>query len=502
MISKLIKFKFGKYALARLLWLRSMVCLFCLFPAMAQTPIVSEYKLDNGIRVLIAPRPGCGAIHAAWFVEGGRWDTGDYPPETADLLLAAWFADSGPTAISAALGMWMKASAGGISSGRDIAAGALEAWCSAEMRRFMQVLRQEQIDSARRFLQSQWQEPDPMAELHAMMPNGNNFTAYVQKNVASLVSISTADLQALAGKYAVADRVMIVLVGDVEDTQAISILNACFGPLAHSDAHSSKPVDAPQSNVSGQRPPEERKREISSKTRTEVLTVWPVPLSLNDNKPSLELFAEILAGGPDSGLTRHLVSELGYSDSVQTSVSVSRYSTSLFVIRADVTEGHTVHEVESAIQSEVQRSLHYRLQDTEINRAAQRLETKYALRLADAPGMAQALIDAHENIGDWGLIERTPGGVNLEPQVLTFVLRSIFQPESSYSLLLEQDPIRSPRSLEEARLVSLLARLLENNVSDPTQRESIIRETVRQFGQTPRETRGQLFSLLEARVGH
>jgi len=542
-ISKLIKFKFDKYALAYVVWLRSLICLLFVLPVMAQMPIVSEYKLENGIRVLLAPRPGCGAIHAAWFIEGGRWDTGDCPPEAADLLLAAWFADFSP---SGASGKWMKAGAGGISSGRDIAAESLEAWCNAEMSRIRQVLGQEQIDSARRFLQSQWQEPDPMAELYAMTLSENNRTAYEPKNIASLASISIADLQTLAGKYVTADRVLIVLVGDVKDAPAMSILNTYFGSLEPSNAQHPKniasfacdacftagkahlqasrgqdlqanpdierstfsklnySIDTPQNNASAQQSPWERKKEILSKTRTEVMVAWPIPFSpKNNNKPSLELFAEIITGSPNSELTRRLVTELGCSNSVQTLVGVSRYGTDLFVIRADVAEGHTTHEVENAIQSEVQRSLRYRLQDADINRAAQRLETKHALRLADASGLAQALIDAIESGGDWGLaVVRPLGGFSLEIQVLTSVLRFVFQPDSSFSLLLEQDPIRSPRSHEEARLVSLLVRLLENRVSDPAQRESIIRETVRQFRQTPREKRGQLFSLLEARIGH
>ena len=506
MILRTVKNRLGMSAPVRLSWRFLWVCLLCVLPAAAQSPIVHEFKLENGVRVLLAPRPGCGAIHAAWFIEGGRLDTGECPPETADLLLAAWFASP---SLSSASGLWMKASDAGISSGRDIAAEGLEDWGLTESRRFRQALRDEQVDSARRYLQSQWQKPDTASELYALALGGNGYAR--QKNIATLVSTSTADVQALAGKYATADRIIIVLVGDVDEASAINALSVCFGSLALSTAPIPGTIDAPQSDNSvnnsvhdpGHTQPGERRKEIPSEARTEVLAAWLIPPDSHGDKPTLELFAEVLAGGPDSRLARRLVTELGCSENVTAMIAIpGGRGGSLFVVRADVAEGHAVHETETAIQSEVQRLSHNRLEDVEVNRAAQRLEAKYAVRLADASGLAKALISALESVGDWSLVlAQAPDGANLEPSKLAPVFWSVFQPDSAYSILAERNPIRSPRNREEQRLVSMLARLLENRVRDPSERERLIKEAVRQFGLTPREMRGQQLSLIEAAVG-
>jgi predicted Zn-dependent peptidase len=483
-------------ALKRVFQQCALIYMLCAFSVIAESPIVSEFVLENGVRVLYAQRPGCGAIHAAWFIEGGRSGTGAYPPVSADILLAAWFADFDMLGAS---GFWMKASAGGISHGRDITPEALEDWCRAELNRFRQALKQEQIDVARRALQSQRREQDPMTVLRALVSAGNTVEVSEQKNTMDSASISTNGIQALADKYLAASRFLIVLIGDVEESLATGLLNNYFGGLKTSDTLSPKVVSAAQKNDSKPLPLEERKKEIPSEDKTEVLVAWPIPPRFQGSWPHLELYAEILAGGAHSALIKRLVTERGCSYNAQALVGLhDGYAENLFVIRADVADGHTAREVESAIQNEAQNLLRDRLVYDEINRVVNRLNAKQALRLANASGLAQALIYAYESVGDWSQALHQVSDNNLEPINTMFVWRSIFQPDSSYSVLAERDPIRFPKNREQARLVSLLLRLSENKLIDQTQREIIIKNTIRQYELTPGETRGQLFSMFEA----
>jgi hypothetical protein len=493
--------KVKKFCLSRVFQSHTLIFLLCAFSAMAQSPVVSEFVLESGVRVLHAPRPGSGAVHAAWFIEGESNGIAKYPLVAADMLLAAWFADFDT---SGASGFWANVSASGISHGRDIAPDALEDWCRAELVRFSQVLRQDQIDSARRFLQSQRRVPDPMIDLCALVSTRNTSEASEQKNAIEPYSISINDLQVLAGKYVSDGQFLIVLIGDLEESLALKTLNNFFGGLELSDITFPKAMDAPQKDVSKSIPLEERKREIPSESKTEVLVAWQIPPHTNGSWPNLELYAEILAGHPYSRLIRHLVLELGYSNDVQVSVGVQAEGAgNLFVIRADVTDGHTAQEVERVILSEVLSSLHDRLQDEEIIRALHRLDVKQALRLADASGLAQALIHFFENADDWRLsIARASNDINSEPQALANALRAVFHVDSHYSVLAVRDPICSPKNQEEARLVSLLLRKSEGKSSiDPNQRENLIKSTVLLFGLMPGVMRAQLFSLLETETG-
>ena len=473
------------------------ICLLCAFSVMGQTPIVSGFSLENGVRVLYAPRPGCGAIHAAWFIEGGRSGAGKHQPIYVDALLAAWFADFDMLGAS---GFWIKATAGGISHGRDIAPETLEDWCRSELNRLQQVLRQEQINAARRSLQSQRRDLDIMTELCKLISSRNTFESSEQNNAMGLDSVSVNDLQGIADKYVAPDRLLIVMIGDVKESRLKDVLNDHFGTLNTTDNLSTKVVSAAQNHDFKQLSIEERKKEISSEEKTEVLVAWPIPQGSHGNWPYLELFAEILTGGTHSVLIRHLETERNCAYNVQALVGVQDgCSENLFIIRANVVDGHTPQEVESAIQNEVQNLLHNGLRDIEINHAINRLDTKRALRLADAFGLAQELLYAYESFGDWSpALAQFSDGVNLEQRTSTLVLRSILQPDTSFSLLAERDPIRSPKNLEQARLVSLLLRLLENKVNGPTQRETLIKNTIRQYELMPVEMRGQLFSLIES----
>jgi len=474
-----------------------LIYLMCTFSAMAQSPIVSELALENGVRVLYAPRPGCGAIHAAWFIEGGRNDTGTYPPVSADILLAAWFSDFDMLGAS---GFWMKTTASGISHGRDITPETLEDWCRAELNRLTQVIRPEQIDSARCSLQSQRREPDPMAKLCTLISSGNISDTSSQTNTMGLDSISISNLQSLADKYVDASRLLVVLIGDVKESQAKDVLNEHFGRLNASANLPPKVIIAAKNDDAIQRPLDERKTVMPSEEKTEVLVAWPISPNSHGNRSYLELYAEILAGSTHSALLRNLVNEKGCSNNVQVLVGVQgECPENLFVIRADVVDGHTVQEVESAIQNHVQSTLHNGLQDAEINRAVNRIDTKRALHLADASGLAQALIWTHENLGDWSLaLAQISDGVNLEQRTSTLILRSILQPGSTYSILVERDPIRSPRNQEQAHLVLLLFRLLGDKLNEPAQRETLIKNTIRQYELMPGEMRGQLLSLFES----
>jgi hypothetical protein len=211
----------------------------------------------------------------------------------------------------------------------------------------------------------------------------------------------------------------------------------------------------------------------------------------------LDLFAELLAGGP--GMAGRLVDELRCSGDVRVAALPlwGGQGASLFVVRADVLDGHAAAEVERAVFDVMQRALEKGFGDAEVGRALHRLEARRASALADASALAMALADAFAATGDWrAALGRVPLGA--DPGELVAALRPAFRPECAFSLIAERDPIGSPKSEEYARLASLLSRLHAKGGGDPGLRAGAVRETVRQFGQMPAEMRRGAMLLLEA----
>ncbi|MCL1907902.1 MAG: insulinase family protein [Holophagaceae bacterium] len=467
---------------------------------MSQSLAVSEFHLENGVKVLLSPRPGSGAIHAAWFIDGVRGDSGPRQPGSADLMLAAWFSDPN---IRDASGFWIMTSSSGISHGRDILAGGLKNWCDTELSRFTQIIEPEQVLQGIEFLRAQWEKPDPMQELLTMALEGSEHAPPERRDVNGLSSVSVADIQALAEKYIVPKRITIILVGDVDESSTNRALETSFGqlppgaiPLATIEGNPSKAFFEP--------PPQERRQvEIPSRTKTEVLIAWRVPPLQQKLWPTLNLFAEILAGSQDSRLVRHLVTDLGFSNEVKVYNSfLAREAGGVFVIQADVADGHSVHEVESSVQNEIARSFEEGLEFVEINRAINSMDVKQARRLANASRLAQAMADAIGGSGEWvQAIRQASHGTDLDPGNIKKLLHPIFIDGSTYSLSTVRDPILWPRSQDHARLIWLLKQLQKKRGIDGLRGEEAIKEALRQFGQMPKGKQGEMLSLLELEAG-
>ena len=105
---------------------------FCALPALGQSLACSEFYLSNGLRVVLSHRPGCGAIHAAIFINAQTGLSMRHSQEAMSLLLEAWSLHGD---IFDTTELWAKAGPGGIGYGHDLPAGNLQVWCQAEYAR-------------------------------------------------------------------------------------------------------------------------------------------------------------------------------------------------------------------------------------------------------------------------------------------------------------------------------------------------------------------------------
>jgi hypothetical protein len=391
----------------------------------------------------MAPRLGSGAIHASVFYgrDGSNPSSVLKKPEPTDLLQAELFAhlDIGVPSF-----FWNNAIPERTRYLGDITTKGLETWCIEELRH----AKEKQFD-----------------------PN----------------------------------KILVVLVGEIEEPSALKILATHLGQ--HKPANGIQPQDKGiRREVSSQASKliESKSVEITSRTKTEVIVVWPIQPMSSDQLPYLEVYAELLTGTQTSRLTNLLVGEMEISNTVRAmACGYGGQAKGIFIIRADVTEGHTVGEVRRVIQSEIQRTVKEgssALNDIEIIRAANRMNTKQAMQLADATGLTIGLADAHE-CGDWTkALKQVPEDILTEPQTIMDVLRTVFEPDAEYSILVERDMINSPPNQIYAHLATILSRSLADKITDTTKREALIRETIRQFGLMPTEMRSRYLQLLQSQL--
>jgi len=482
-------------------------CSLAALPALAQSVACSEFYLENGLRVLISPRPGCGAIHAAWFLDAKTGPSGRHSPEALSLLLEAWSLQAD---FMGASGLWAKAGPYGIGCGHDLPASELETWCQTEFDRINLAIEEKYFQDAKARLSARLEKPSPLAELFSLAASGGGAKHVHQSRLDTIAKFSMSDIQALAWELAVAERATVVLIGDVEEDAARDALEGNFAMLPSSPEAEAPPVAAPQlPNDKGKETPEGhpeatpqlgQKVEIQSASKAEALLAWQMQPSMGGEKPSLNLFAEILTGSKDSWLFAHLVKELGCSTNVRAFVETADVDApTLFIIQADLVDGHTLEEVEKAIAEAMQVIEQDKFEYIEINRAANRLDAKYAERLGDAAYLAQTLIDAQGSAGDWWLaLNRATFEAKLEPDSLTHLLKPVFAQGPNYTVLAKLDPLRSPRTPDHARLIALLENLQEKRGRSREDMERAITDALRQYGQMPFEMRKQMLSLLES----
>ena len=480
----------------------------CASPASAQSLACSEFYLSNGLKVVISHRPGCGAIHAAIFINAKTGLSMPHSQEAMSLLLEAWSFQSGfPDTAE----VWAKASPRGIGYGRDLPAGNLQTWCQTEYGRIDHAIEMQHFEMAKSRLAASLKEPSPLAELFSLAINGSGVKPIGQSNLETVANFTLSDIQALAWELAAADRVTIVLVGDVEEPDARSALEGNFALLPRSTADvqpaTAKPLPENDDNSDGTTenhldttPSETQKLEIPSDSKTEAFVAWRIPPSLALETPSLMLFAEIIAGSKDSGLSAHLVEELGCSTNVRASIeTVGIDAPILFVIQADVADGHTLDEVEKALLDAMQKIWQGEFGYAEINGAASRMNTKYSRLLGNASSLAQALIDFQDSMGDWTpALNKATFEAHLEAHALAHLLKPIFATGPNYAVLVKRDPISHPRTPDHARLIALLGNLYQKRVLKNPERERAFLDTLRQFEQMPFDMRKKLLNLLES----
>jgi hypothetical protein len=173
----------------------------------------------------------------------------------------------------------------------------------------------------------------------------------------------------------------------------------------------------------------------------------------------------------------------------------------LLVIEATPAEGHSLDELEQAIQDEVLRLQREPLTDVEVRQAQAQMEAAEIMVQEDAGTLAEALGEARCQGGDWRLAFRSlEVGGSLKASEVQRVARTYLVAARGTIAQLGPDPLLLPMDRTESRLLQVLTALLQRKLGSPAQSQIVLREALRQLRMLSAGEREQTLKLLESQV--
>ena len=235
------------------------------------------------------------------------------------------------------------------------------------------------------------------AVYHALYPQGHPYRAAVIGSHADIQSIRLDDVRAFARTYYRPNNATLVLAGDFEPARARALLRKYFGslrpgapvpPVALPPAAADVAISA------------ERRVVVTDRVELPRLTLaWHSTPAYAPGDAELQLAAGVLGGDKSSRLYRKLV----YERQIAQSVTAAQYGQALgsvFSIEVVARPGHTLDEIQAAVDEELAALAATPPSEPELLRARRALETQLFGRLETVGGIADLLNEYNQLAGD------------------------------------------------------------------------------------------------------
>jgi predicted Zn-dependent peptidase len=280
-------------------------------------------------------------------------------------------------------------------------ANKLELWMSLESERFLDPVFREFYEEKDVILEERRMRTDnsPIGKmieefLEVALP-GHPYGRPVIGSAEDLQNMSRQDVADFYETYYTPDHIVMAIVGDVDPKQVQQMAKAYFGRFK---ARSSAP------EVTVNVPPQTEPREITLKLPTQpwYMEAYQRPDLNNPDAPIYSMMSSLLTDGRTSRLYRSLVEQkqLALSVNISTSFPGDRYS-NLMLLYALTAPGHTVEEVATALNAELQRLKDEPVTAEELDRVKTQYRAGLLRSLASNQGMASLLPEYEAKTGTW-----------------------------------------------------------------------------------------------------
>lgn len=389
-----------------------------------------------------------------------------------------------------------EASADALMAQTELPLESFEFWCSTEAQR-LRTLQLSRFSQARASLIADLRSlgAQEVALLCGAALPGHPYGRDLLDYLPSLEALRWSDLRAYAHRSLSPDRLTIILVGSFSMERVLPLVERHLGSLPVPPDEEAVILPEITADLG------DRRVQAALGTAPRLLTGWRIPPRQHPDHLALRMAAQVLAEGQTSRFQTRLVRQKALVRQAELSLDVpgGRFPG---LLMADLwpSTGHSLAEVEGALQSEVLRLQQDPIPQDEWLRALARLEADH-LRMADEPAaLARSLGMAWAQGGDWRLAELDIQRLRvLAPETVQGAVRTWLQPSHRTSVLLEptlgasQDPV-------EADLARVLKALAAARVTDPAQREHLVSEGIRQLRMLSPEERLHTLKLLEAQL--
>ena len=345
--------------------------------------------------------------------------------------------------------------------------------------------------------------PAALSVLRATAMSGRPYALAGEFQASQVQAVTWTDLAAYGRQALTPENLCLALVGDVKGAALLPQLEKTFGALPRGRAHwDATQVFQAGDAVSSLESPGGRRLIVSTTGDTRLFFGWRVPAANHPDNPALRALAQILGGSPSARLEQNLMESRSLARSLTVTMGVpGRRDVNLLVIEAEPAEGHSLDELEQAIQDQILRLQREQIADPEVRQAQVQLEAGEVQVQEDAATLAEALGRAQCQGGDWRLAFRAleaDGG--LKAPEIQRVARTYLVPPRATIAVLGPDPLLLPLDRTESRLLQVLTALLGRRLGSPAQAQTVLREALRQLRMLSPAEREQTLSLLESQV--
>jgi zinc protease len=232
--------------------------------------------------------------------------------------------------------------------------------------------------------------------VQTIFPAGHPYYGNVIGSHEDIQAVKLDDVKKFFRQYYAPNNASLAIVGDFEPAQMKTLVQKYFGTLKRGPAVPPIKTETPKITA-------ERRKVVTARVELpRVYMAWLTSPILKPGDADADIAATILGGGRSSRLYKKLV----YEKQIAQNVSAQQYSLilgSMFQIEATARPGHTVEELEKAIQEELAIFQSKPAETREIERARNTIETNIIgglERLGGFGGIADRLNTYNHYLGN------------------------------------------------------------------------------------------------------
>ncbi len=238
--------------------------------------------------------------------------------------------------------------------------------------------------------------------------------------MSEIESIKRDDIHHYYKTYYSPDNAVIVVVGDVNANKIIEKVKESFGDI---------PDGSPRKDITSIEPEQRGERRVILKREAElpyIIIAYHIPNFPHEDSYALDVLSMILSGGKSSRLYQSLVYEQKIALSVSADYSGFNKDPYLFFFSATASPRSDINEVEKSLYAQIDKITIDLPSEREIQKAKNQIESSFIMG-QDSVYLQAMKYGIFEMLGDWRLIEKYLEGIrNIKTDDIVKVAKKYF----------------------------------------------------------------------------